>query len=137
MRLDVSLAPMKQRVDQIASVIRRAVGSELSRGLHDRRVKGLISVTDVTVGKDLAEATVHVSVLPAEHAQLTLHGLQHAAPRLRARLGKSLSLRRIPRLRFRLDDSLKRQAEFDRALGEVRRFDGHAAGDLETEGEGP
>ncbi len=128
---------MKQRVDQIASVIRRAVGSALSRGLHDRRVRGLISVTDVTVDKDLGEATVHVSVLPAEHAQLTLHGLQHAAPRLRAQLGKSLSLRRIPRLQFRLDDSLKKQAEFDRALGEARRSDRHAAGDLETEGEGP
>jgi len=128
---------MKKRVDQIASVIRRAVGLELSRGLHDRRVKGLISVTDVTVDKDLGEATVHVSVLPAEYAKLTLHGLQHAAPRLRALLGKSMSLRRIPRLQFRLDDSLKRQAEFERALSEARRSDCHAAGDPETEGEGP
>ncbi len=128
---------MKQRVDQIASVIRRALGLALSRGLHDRRIRGLISVTDVTVGKDLAEATVHVSVLPAEHAQLTLHGLQHAAPRLRAQLGKSMSLRRIPRLRFQLDASLKKQAEFDRALGEALRSDRHASGDPETEGEGP
>ena len=111
---------MSQRTAQVASLIQRAVQSTLSRGLHDERVRGLISVTKVEVSSDLANATVYVSVMPAERAELTLHGLRHAAGRIRSRVAGAVSLRRVPRLAFALDDSLKKQAALDAALAEAR-----------------
>ncbi len=111
---------MTKRTDQVASLIRRAVQTALSRGLHDPRIRGLISVTKVLVGEDLSQASVYVSVLPAEHAELTLHGLRHAASRIRAQLGRAVRLRHIPRLAFHLDDSIKMQARLDAALAEAR-----------------
>ncbi len=111
---------MPQRTAQVASLIQRAVQSALSRGLHDDRVRGLISVTKVEVSPDLANATVYVSVLPAERAELTLHGLRHAASRIRSQVAGAVSLRRVPRLAFSLDHSLKKQAEVDAALAEAR-----------------
>ena len=111
---------MNHRPDQVASLIRRAVQTVLGRGLHDPRVRGLVSVTRVRVEQDLAHAAVYVSVLPAEHAGLTLHGLQRAAPRIQRRVGEAVRLRRVPRLTFHLDESIKKQAEFDAALAEAR-----------------
>lgn len=116
---------MTQRTDQIGSVLRRALQAQISRGLADPRVRGLISITGVSVSPDLADATVRVSVVPAEHEQLTLHGLRHAASHLRARVKPELRLRRVPRLHFQLDPSIKRQAELDAA---IRDADGESDG---------
>lgn len=101
-------------------MIRRTIGEVLARGLHDDRVRGIVSVTRVAVAADLTAATIHVSVLPAAHARLVLRGLRHAAPRIRAELARRVQMRRIPRLSFELDESLKRQADLDAALADAR-----------------
>jgi ribosome-binding factor A len=112
---------MSQRTEQISSVIRHAVQRVLSRGLNDPRIRGLVSVTKVEVTPDLAEARVHVSILPAEHTELTMHGLQSAARHIQSEIAEDVSARRLPRLVFKLDESLKKQAEIDAAIS-------HAAG---------
>lgn len=116
---------MSHRRDQVASSIRRAVQSILDRGLQDPRVRGLISVTRVTLDDPLSHAVVHVSVLPAERAELTMQGLDHATPRIRSQISRSVRLRRLPRLSFHLDDSIKKQARFEADLAEGR----HGSGD--------
>jgi len=111
---------MTHRPDQVASLIQRAVQTALSRGLNDPRIRGLVSVTRVRVDDALSQAAIYVSVLPTEHADLSLKGLEHAAARIRKQLGKAVTLRRMPRLSFHLDETLKKQAEFDAALAEAR-----------------
>lgn len=112
---------MSHRPNQIASLIQRAVQDAIGRDLHDPRVRGLISVTKVLVDPDISKATVFVSVLPDTHAKLTVHGLQHAAGRIRRHLSRAIQMRRIPVLSFRLDDSIKRQAELEEAIKGQRR----------------
>ena len=114
---------------RIAAAIHRAVSLSLARGLHDKRIKGLVSVTGVQVAPDLRQATVDVSVLPAEYETTTLRGLQHAAPRVQAELGRVVRLRRVPRLVFRIDRSLKRAAELDRALAETKDHPDETSGE--------
>lgn len=111
---------MTRRTEQLASTIRGAVQEILDRGLQDPRVSGMITVTDVRLTEDLATAFVSVSVLPADRAGLTFHGLQSAARHMRREVGKRLSLRRVPELAFRLDESFKQQAAVIEALGRVR-----------------
>jgi ribosome-binding factor A len=107
---------MSHRPEQVASVIRRAVQEQIVRGLHDPRVRGLVSITKVVVDDDLSEATLSISVLPHEFAPLSIEGLRSAAQHIQRRAREGLPLRRMPRLRFVLDDSLKRSAETDAAL---------------------
>jgi len=107
---------MSIRAQQIASTIRRAVQESIARGVHDPRIRGLVSITRVNVTDDLSEAFVHVSVLPADRAELTLHGLQSAAPKIRTAIGRKIRLRTMPRLSFRLDESLKKQAALEAAI---------------------
>ena len=114
---------MSHRADQIASTIQRAVQIVLARGLQDPRVRGLISVTKVQLDGDLSGAVVHVSVLPGEHGPLSIRGLTHAAARIRSEISGVLRMRRVPRLRFHLDESIKKQAAFEAALAEGRRGD--------------
>jgi len=106
---------MSHRPEQIVSLVRRAVQQELLRGVNDPRVRGLVSVVRVAVDPDLAEARVFVSVLPEEHGRLTVAGLQSAAIHLQRRIQADLPLRRMPHLRFVLDDSLKKAAAIDEA----------------------
>ncbi len=109
---------MSHRVEQITSTIQRAVQTVISRGLNDPRVRGLVSVTKVLVDDDLSKATVFVSVMPAKHGELTMHGLRAATKRIRRDVGGVIRLRRVPRLSFRLDDSIKRQSELEQSLKE-------------------
>jgi ribosome-binding factor A len=107
---------MTVRTEQIASSIRAAVQMAIARGLNDPRIRGLVSVTKVKVAPDLSEAVIHVSVLPEEQSALTLRGLESAAGHLRGSLRDSVRMRKVPRLSFRLDESLKKQAKLDAAI---------------------
>lgn len=107
---------MSLRTDKLASVIRHAVNDVIARGLGDPRIRGLVSVTKVDVAPDLSEAKVHISVLPQQHEDLTMHGLHDAAGHIQREIGPAVSARRLPRLRFVKDDSLKKQAMLDVAL---------------------
>jgi len=114
---------MTQHSSQIESVLRRAVQDILSKGLNDPRVRGLVSITKVEVSSDYAEATIWCSVLPAEHGALTLRGIESASHWIRREAAEKVRLRRMPRLQFRLDATLKKQAEVLAAINEGRRRD--------------
>jgi ribosome-binding factor A len=112
---------MHDRLTQIGSVLREAIQEVIQRGLNDPRIRGLVSITKVEVTPDLGEARVHVSVLPEQHARLTVEALGHAAGHIQSRIAPQLNIRRLPRLRFRVDESLKKQAGIDAALAQDRR----------------
>lgn len=121
---------MSVRTHQVASTLRRAVQAVIARGLHDPRVRGLITVTNVQVAPDLSEAYIDVSVLPEKHETLTLHGLQHASRMIRSEVAKAVKLRKLPRLLFRVDETIKQQA---RIAASIR--DGKVDDDPESEGQ--
>jgi ribosome-binding factor A len=78
----------------------------------------MVSITEVVLTPDLAEARVRVSVLPEDRASLTLSGLRAAAGFLRRRVMEGTRIGRVPRLGFELDERLKRQAALDTVLRE-------------------
>lgn len=114
------------RIAQVASVISRAVQMEIQRGIADPRVRGLITVLGTDITPDLEDASVRVSVLPGEYGALAVQALNHAQGHFRRVLLKETRMRRVPRVRFALDDSLKRAAAVDMALR-----DANATGDAQ------
>ena len=101
------------RVAKVASSIQRAIQAALSRGLGDPRIRGLVSVTSVDVSPDLADARVRVSVVPMKYEPRVLRGLESAAGRLRKEISNHARIRRVPKLSFEIDRSIKRQAELE------------------------
>lgn len=121
---------MSHRKEQVASTLQRAVQQVIGRGLNDPRIRGLITVTEVQVPSDLRTATIMISVLPEERQTLTLKGIQDAARHIRREVGELVALNQIPEFHFKLDLSLKRQAEAMQAIAK-------AAAEREAAGEAP
>jgi ribosome-binding factor A len=110
---------MSHRLEQIESTLKRAIAQVLQRDLADPRVEGLISITELDVSPDLAQAKVMVSILPQEKQAKVVKGLQHAAGHIQKLTRKRVALKSVPRLEFRLDEGLKRQASVQRAINEA------------------
>jgi len=115
---------MSHRKAQIEAQLKRVLSTVLAHELSDPRVTGMVSVTHVDVAPDLHEAFVYVSILPQEHESKTMHGLKHAAGHIHTLAFKRMALRRVPKLVFRLDSSLKRSEEVFGAINKAMKRTG-------------
>ena len=104
------------RLAKVGSTIRKAIQGALSRGLGDPRIRGLVSITEVDVSPDLSDALIRISVLPEQYESTVLRGLASAKGRFRREVQQATRLRRIPRIRFEIDKSLKKQARIESLL---------------------
>ena len=92
----------------------------LQREMKDPRL-GFATITRVATARDLGHARVWVSVLGSEvERERTMDALRVATPWLRRKLGERLSLRHVPELSIREDDSI---ASGDRVLQIIRELD--------------
>jgi len=109
-----ALTSRRQR--QVAELLHQEISLLIQRRARDPRL-GFVTITDVEVTPDLRLAHVYVSVLGTDdEVKQAMEGLQHAASFFRRELGDSLSLRYIPELLFRLDNSMERGLRIDHLL---------------------
>lgn len=101
---------MSHRIEQFEATLKKAVAEVLQRDLADPRVDAFVSITRVKISPDLANATIFVSIMPAEKQSKNFHGLRSATGHIRSLVLKKMATRTVPRLRFELDESLKKQA---------------------------
>jgi len=97
------------RTERLGCLIQEIIGALVVEGkIKDPRVSPLISITRVTVSKDLSYADIYVSNI-RETANLTRNteGLQSAAGFIRSHLSTVLHIRKIPRLRFHPDSGIR------------------------------
>jgi len=97
------------RSERLGQLIREKIGSLiLERKIKDPRVTPFISVTRVSVSRDLSFADIYISDI-RENANLerSAQGLQSASGFIQSQLGASLSIRKIPFLRFHADTSIR------------------------------
>lgn len=99
---------MSRRLERLAGLFQEELSELLLREVKDPRLAPLVSITRVAISADLRHARVYVSVMGSEEEKAsTLEGLTAAAPFLRRELNNRVTLRRIPELSFRRDDSLE------------------------------
>ncbi len=92
----------------------------LLRDLNDPRLKS-ISVTDVTVDRELSYADIFVSALEGSQRSIeVLDGLNSAAGFIRHQLANRVELRAFPKLRFHWDPTPENADRIERALAELR-----------------
>ena len=114
---------MSQRTDRLDSQIRQELMDLLQREMKDPRL-GFATITRVETARDLGHARVWVSVLGSEiERERTMSALQVATPWLRRKLGERLSLRHVPELTVREDESI---ASGDRVLQIIQELSGEA-----------
>lgn len=112
---------MSQRTERVSALLRESIQKVISKGLQDPRVRGLITVTSVKTVEDLSQSIVLISVLPADRAELTMHGIRAAASHIRHEVGNDVSMRRVPKLIFKFDDTAAKQAGVLDAIAKATR----------------
>jgi ribosome-binding factor A len=123
----------RHRLERVAEVVREVAASTVLFEVRDPRVKN-VTVTRAEVTGDLQHAKVYVSVMGSERTQqLALHGLQHAAGFVQAKLADRLQTRFTPVLTFVLDKGVKNALEVSRLIREARA-EGPPAGTEEPGG---
>ena len=93
--------------------------AEIFRRLAQDRFPGmLLSVTGVRVTPDLSLARVSVSVFPVKDKEEIIDWLNSQKSSIKNTLVKQLKgqLRKMPDLRFYLDDAIDQESEIDRIL---------------------
>jgi ribosome-binding factor A len=117
---------VSQRTDRLDSQIRQELMDLLQREMKDPRV-GFVTITRVETARDLGSARVWVSILGTEEErERSMRALGVATPWLRRRLAERLTLRSVPQLSLRRDDSIEAG---DRVLRLLREIDQEEAGE--------
>lgn len=108
-----------RRTLKAAEAIREVVSMAILTELRDPRIEG-VTVTQVEVTPDMRGAKVFVSIMGNEAKQnLCLRGLQNSAGFLQSKVAERIDTRYTPRLRFELDQGVKKSIAIAKMLSEV------------------
>lgn len=111
------------RPQRVGQLILEELGRLASRGFKDPRI-GLVTFTGVKMSPDLREGIVYWSLFGDEATKKeTAQGLEAASGFIKREIGKVLTLRHIPTLRFVYDEAIERGARIDSLLREVQAED--------------
>ena len=110
---------MSRRTRQVGEFLREELTDIIRREVKDPRI-GFVTITRVETARDLGSARVWVSVLGTpEEQEAALAALTSAAPWLRRQLAGRLTIRQIPQLVIRHDDSIEAGDRVLRMLKEL------------------
>ena len=108
-----------RRVLKAAEAIREVVASAILIELRDPRIEN-VTVTRVEVSGDMRQAKVYVSVMGDDAKQrLAVRGLESSAGFLQSKIIDRIDTRYTPRLKFELDDGVKKSIAIAKTLAEV------------------
>jgi ribosome-binding factor A len=97
------------RTERVGRLIQEKIGSLIVEGrIKDSRVNPFLSISRVSVSRDLSWAEVYVSTFkPEGNLSRGVQGLQSAAGFIQAQLAAVMRIRKTPRLRFHEDPSIR------------------------------
>jgi ribosome-binding factor A len=126
-----------RRVLKAAEAIREVVSMAILTELRDPRIEG-VTVTYVEVSPDMRQAKVHVSIMGDDAQQrLCLHGLRSSAGFLQSKISDRIDTRYTPRIRFELDEGVKKSLAISQLLHELLPTEESAAVDEEPDAAAP
>jgi ribosome-binding factor A len=110
-----------KRTDRVADQLQKELAVLIQREVKDPRL-GMITVSGVTVSRDLGYSDVYVTLLgeqEPERIKENLQVLKRAAGFLRSQIAKRIKLRHVPELRFHFDESVVRGQQLSSLIDEA------------------
>ena len=106
------------RQKKIAGIIQKDIAEIIQGALRFAHKGVIVSVTEVQITSDLMEAKVYISVFPTEHRASLMEEIQEHTHLIRHQLAGRIKnqVRRIPEIRFEIDDTLDVIEGIDKAL---------------------
>ncbi len=114
--------PSKLRLQRINDRIRQELSEMLVKDeIRDPRLAG-ISITDVSVDRELAYAEIYISAVEGSaRSKEILAGMESASGFIRRMLAERVDLRSFPRLRFHWDPTPERADRIEQLLYSLRQ----------------
>ncbi|MEG3115716.1 30S ribosome-binding factor RbfA [Salinicola sp. 4072] len=110
-----------KRTDRVADQLQQELAVLIQREIKDPRL-GMVTVSSVTVSRDLGYADIYVTLLgendPARVKE-NLAVLKRAAGFLRSQIARRIKLRHVPELRFHYDESVVRGHKLSALIDEA------------------
>ena len=107
-----------KRTDRIAEMMQRKLAQIIKEEVRDPRLPGFITISAVTVTRDLGHAKIYFTVLKDE-AGMAEAILNASASYLRSALARTLTLRTVPQLHFILDKSIEYGRNLSKLIDQV------------------
>jgi ribosome-binding factor A len=121
------------RAQRIARKIQKELSEILIFEASDPRLEGTL-ITDVSVDRELAFASVYVSALEGEsRSEEILEGLTSASGYFRSLLVKRIDLRSFPHLRFNWDPTPENADRIDQIIASIREEEEQSGPEDDTE----
>ena len=103
-------------IARIEGAIKRRIAHCLQFEVADPRA-GFVTIIDAQLTPDLAKVTVRWSVLdPKTEKGRVMHMLDHARGFVQRKMGRVLTMRRMPHLEWKYDDSSAEAARLDQVI---------------------
>ena len=114
-----------QRQLRIGEMLRHALSEILTRDtFFDPDLADVpITISEISVSPDLSNARVYTMPLGGAHSDTVLPALNRLAPVLQREVAGRVHLRRVPRLKFLLDDSFENAARLNLVFNSIRSDD--------------
>ena len=106
---------MANKQERIAAIIRKNIAEIIQFQIKDPHL-GFVSIPEVRVSKDFSYATVYVSFFKDEDIKPSLEVLNKAKGFIRSELATKLDTRRVPEIRFVLDEGYKKEERIEELL---------------------
>ncbi len=114
-----------ERTDRIAEEMKKEISSIIGSELKDPRLPKLISITSLTVTRDLRYARVFISVFGNEEDKKNaITALKSAAGFIRREVGHRIQLRYTPELQFELDNSIEQGVYLTKLINDTVKDEG-------------
>ena len=106
---------MANKQERIATIIRKNIAEIIQFEVKDPHL-GFVSIPEVKVSKDFSYAKVYVSFINEAEIEPSLEALNKAKGFIRSELASRMDTRRVPEIRFVLDDGYKREERITELL---------------------
>ncbi len=108
------------RYDRLNEEVKKVL-SEIVREMKDPRISTMTTIMLAEVTNDLKQAKVRVSVYDEDEKVRagSVEALNHAAGFISRELGKRMEIRRVPQLKFVLDDSIAYSVHISQVLNQL------------------
>lgn len=119
----------ERRQLQVGKRIQQKISELLLHDIRDPRAS-FVTITNVTISRDLAKAKVYWSVLEARHQSKVAHMFEHAKGFLRSAVAREINIRSAPLLEFHYDEGLMAADRIEQVLREVLKPEDRTIGEL-------
>ena len=109
-----------QRSDRVASIIEKELGKIIFEDVKDDRLRFVLLLVKLT--RDLSYATVYYRVIGTEdQIKSTSQNLLDAKGFIKSKLSKALTIRKVPELIFKYDESLEYGNRIEEIINKINK----------------